>query len=138
MIDLIEIGVERGHRIDEIALALGFGAHRLCLPDRRKAERKVADRRRCVRVIEETERNAPISDATVRIGLEHLLEQILRLAIPKRMLVAHRTIKTPLCNLVAGRLEMHRAQSLVAFVLREHGRWECDAGHDRSASDGEC
>ena len=91
-----------------------------------------------MRVIEETERNAPISDATVRIGLEHLLEQILRLAIPKRMLVAHRTIKTPLCNLVAGRLEMHRAQSLVAFVLREHGRWECDAGHDRSASDGEC
>jgi hypothetical protein len=54
------------------------------------------------------------------------------------MLITHRAIKTPLRNLVAGRLEMDRAQSLVAFVLREHRLRECDAGHDRSASDGEC
>jgi hypothetical protein len=54
------------------------------------------------------------------------------------MLITHRAIKTPLRNLVAGRLEMHCAQSLVALVLREHRRRECDAGHDRSASDGEC
>src|ERR671929_305273 len=101
MIDLIEIGVERGHRIDEIALALGFGADCLCLLDRGKAERKVADRRRRVRVVEKTERNAPIGDATVRVGLEYLLEQLLRLAIPERMLIAHRAIKTALGNVVA-------------------------------------
>jgi hypothetical protein len=53
------------------------------------------------------------------------------------MLITHRAVKTPLRNLVAGRIEMHCAQSLVAFVLREYRLRECDAGHDRSTSDGE-
>jgi hypothetical protein len=116
---------------------LGLGADRLCLLDRRQAERKIADRRRRVRIVEKTEGNAPIGDAAVRVGLEYFLEQLLRLAIPERMLITHRSVKTPLRHLVAGRLEMHCAQSLVAFVLREHRLRECDAGHDRSASDGE-
>jgi hypothetical protein len=35
------------------------------------------------------------------------------------MLVTHGAIKAPLRNLVAGRLEMNGAKSLVGFVLRE-------------------
>src|SRR5262249_46946619 len=119
MIDFVEVGIERGHRIDEIALALRLRADRLALLDRRKAERKVAHRRRRVRIVEEAQRNAPIGDAAVRVGLEYLLEEFLRLAIPERMLVTHGTIKAPLRNLVAGRLEMNGAKSLVGFVLSE-------------------
>src|SRR5262249_56907167 len=85
MIDVVEVGIERGHRIDEIALALRLRADRLALLDRRKAERKVAHRRRRVRIVEEAQRNAPIGDAAVRVGLEYLLEEFLRLAIPERM-----------------------------------------------------
>jgi len=138
MIDLVEVGVERGHRADEIALALRLRADRLALLDRREAERKVADGRRRVRIVEKAQRNAPIGHAAIRIGLEHLLEEFLRLAIPERMLVSHGAIKAPLCNLVAGRLEMDGAKSLVGFVLCEDGRREGDAGRDRGGSDGEC
>src|SRR5262249_43763450 len=119
MIELVEVGVERGHRIDEIALALRLRADRLALLDRCEAERKVADGRRRVRIVEKAQRNAPIGDAAIRIGLEHLLEQFLRLAIPERMLVPHGAIKAPLRHLVAGRLEMDGAKSLVGFVLSE-------------------
>src|SRR5258707_15285618 len=82
--------------------------------DRRKAKRKVADRRRRVRIVEEAQRNAPIGDAAVRVGLEYLLEYSLRLTIPERMLVTHGAIKAPLRNLIAGRVEMNGAQSLVS------------------------
>ena len=74
MIDFVIVGIERGHRIDEIALALRLRADRLALLDRRKAKRKIADRRRRVRIVEKAKRNAPIGDAAVRIGLEYLLE----------------------------------------------------------------
>ena len=53
MIDFVKVGIERGHRIDEIALALSLRADRLTLLDRRKAKRKVADRWRRVRIVEE-------------------------------------------------------------------------------------
>src|SRR5262249_53027258 len=87
MIDLVKVGIERGQRIDEIALALSLCADRLALLDRRKAKRKIADRWRGVRIVEQAQRNAPIGDAAVRIGLEYLLEYFLRLTIPERMLI---------------------------------------------------
>ena len=74
---------------------------------------------RRVRIVEKAQRNAPIGDAAVRVGLEYLLEQFLRLTIPERMLVTHGAIKAPLRNLIAGRLEMNRAQSLISFFLSE-------------------
>src|SRR6516164_1061873 len=119
VIDFIEVGIERGHRIDEITLALSLRADRLALLDGRKAKRKVADGRRRVRIIEKAQRNAPIGDPAIRVGLEHLLEEFLRLAIPEGMLVTHGTSKTPLRNLGAGSLEMNGAKSLVGFVLSE-------------------
>src|SRR5437667_8903148 len=96
MVDFVEVGIEGGHRIDEIALALRLRADRLALLDRREAERKVADGRRRVRIVEKAQRNAPIGHAAIRIGLEHLLEEFLRLAIPERMLVSHGALKAPL------------------------------------------
>jgi len=39
--------------------------------------------RRRVRIVEEAQRNAPIGDAAIRVGLEHLLEEFPRLAIPE-------------------------------------------------------
>ena len=66
MIDFVVVGIERGHRVDEVALALRLGADRLALLDRRQPERKVADRRRRVRIVEQAERNAPIGDPAVR------------------------------------------------------------------------
>src|SRR6202030_2948732 len=119
MVDFVEVGIERGHRIDEVALALRLRADCLALLDRREAEQKVTEGRRRVRMVEKTQRNAPIGDAAIRIGLEHLLEEFLRLAIPERMLVSHGAIQAPLRNLVAGRLEMDGAKSLVGFVLSE-------------------
>src|SRR5262249_14748833 len=119
MIDFFGGGIERGHLIDENALALRLRADRLALLDGRKAKRKVADGRRRVRIVEKAQRNAPIGDAAIRVGLEHLLEEFPRLAIPERMLVTHGTIKAPLRNLVAGRLEMNGAKSLAGSVLRE-------------------
>jgi hypothetical protein len=46
MINFVKVGIERGQRIDEIALALRLRADRLGLVDRRQSERKVADGRR--------------------------------------------------------------------------------------------
>src|SRR5258706_4500050 len=96
MIDFVEVGIERGQRIDEITLALSLRADRLALLDCRKAERKIADGRRRMRIVQEAQRNAPIGDAAVRVGLEHLLEYALRLAVPERMLVTHGAIEAPL------------------------------------------
>ena len=107
MINLVVVGIERGHRIDEIALALRLRANRLALLDRCKAKRKVVDRRRGVRIVEKAQGNAPIRDTTGGIGLEHFLVKLLRLAIPERMLVTHGAIEAPLRNISAGRLEMN-------------------------------
>ena len=54
------------------------------------------------------------------------------------MLVTHGAIKAPLRNLVAGRLEMNRAESLVGFFLAEDRLRECDAGRDRGGRDSGC
>src|SRR5262245_33855894 len=101
MIDFVVIGIEGGHRIDEIALALRLGADRLALLDRRKPKREVPHWRRGVRVIEKAQRDPPIGNAAVGIRLEYLLEQLLRLSIPERMLVAHGSIEAALRHLVA-------------------------------------
>ena len=119
MIDLVEVGVERRHRVDEVALTLRLRTDCLAFLDRRQPERQVGDRRRRVRIVEQAERDAPIGDPAFRVGLQHLLEQLLRLAIPERMLVAHGAVEPPLRNLVARGVEMNRAKSLVGVFLGE-------------------
>ena len=78
MIDLVEVGVERRHRVDEVALTLRLRTDCLAFLDRRQPERQVGDRRRRVRIVEQAERDAPIGDPAFRVGLQHLLEQLLR------------------------------------------------------------
>ena len=40
------------------------------------------------------------------------------------MLVPHGAIEAPLCNLVAGCLEMNSPEALVGFCLAKDGLWE--------------
>ena len=96
-----------------------FAPTALRLLDRRQPERQVGDRRWRVRIVEQAERDAPIGDPAFRVGLQHLLEQLLRLPVPERMLVAHGAIETSLRNLVARGVEMNRAESLVGLLLGE-------------------
>ena len=67
-------------------------------------------------------RDAPVGDPAFRIGLEHILEYLLGLPIPERMLVAHAAIEPPLRRLVARRREMDGAESLVGLFLAESRR----------------
>ncbi len=101
MVDLVGVGVESEQRVDEVALARRLGADLLGLLERREAAREIFVWRGRVRVVEHRERNAPQRDGALRIGLQRVLEDGLRLAIPERMLVAHGAIKAPLCNLIA-------------------------------------
>ena len=70
-----------------------------------------------MRIAEERQRDAPIGDGAVRIGLDGFLINLLRFGIPERVLITHATVKPPLRNLVAGRREMHLAKFLVGIVL---------------------
>jgi len=88
------------------------------------------------RVEQQAHRDAPIGDGTLRIGLERLLENLLRGAIPERVLVAHAAIEPPLSDLVARGLEVDRAEPLVGLLLgagrlRERAA-EYDGGRESS------
>ena len=98
---LVVIGVHDGKGVDVIALALRLGADRLALLDRREAERKAGSRRRRMRVVEQAQRDAPIGNRALGIGLDGILEYRLGLLIPERMLVAHAAVEAPLRRLVA-------------------------------------
>ena len=80
-------------------------------------ERKILRRRRRVRVIKQAKRDPPISDRAFGIGLQHVLENCLKLTIPEGMLVSHPAIEAPLCCFIARRLEMNTAEPLIQLVL---------------------
>jgi hypothetical protein len=135
VIDLVVIDVHDGERVDIVALALRLGADRLGLFDGCKPEREIGSRRRCMRIVEQRHRNAPIGHAAFGVGFRDVLEYLLGLAIPERMLVAHRPIKAALRRLVARYDEVDAAEPLIRFVLRgcrlrgaQHGG---DGGGDR-------
>ena len=119
MIDLVVVGVENQQCVDVVALALRASAERLALLQRSKAEREIFGWRWSMRIVEQAERDAPIGDGALGIGLQRLLEDFLRLAIPERVLIAHRAIEPPLRDLVARCVEVNCAELLVAAVLRE-------------------
>jgi hypothetical protein len=78
-----------------------------------------------------------MGDRARRIGLQRLLENFLRLAIPERVLIAHRTIEPPLCDIVARCLKVNGTELLVAAVLRQNrGRekagLQCEAGYQHA------
>jgi hypothetical protein len=74
MVDFVIIRIERRQRIDEVALAWSLRADRLGLLDCRNAKWQVFDGRRRMWIVEEAQRNTPIGDAAVPVGLEYFLE----------------------------------------------------------------
>ena len=77
-----------------------------------------------MRIIQKRERHPPVGHTALRIGLGHLLEDFLGLAVPEGVLIAHRAVEAALRNLVTGGLEMNRAESLIRFLLRTRPRCE--------------
>src|SRR6202035_4420615 len=110
VLDLVVVGVEQRQRIDEVALALALGADRLRLLDGGERRREVRLRRLAVRIVPQAERDTPIRDGAIGVGMKRLLEDFLRLLVPERMLVAHGAIEAALRRLVARGREMHEAE----------------------------
>jgi hypothetical protein len=117
MRNLIVIGIEGEERIDIVALALAFGADAFALLKGGQPEHQVILGRGEMRIQQKAERNAPIRDGAVGIGLQRLLEYLFRRPVPERMLVAHAPVEAPLRQLIAGRREMDLAELLLRLVL---------------------
>jgi hypothetical protein len=101
VVDLVVVGVERGQRSDELVLARRLRADGLGLLKRGKPLLQICRQRRTERVEQQAHRDAPIGDGALRIGLERILENLLRSAIPERVLVAHAAVEAALRGLVA-------------------------------------
>jgi len=93
MTELVVADINDGQRVDVIALALGLGADTLCFCDDGGALREVLCGRRDVRIPQEAQRDAPIGDAALGIGLQYVFECFLRRAVPKRMLIQHSAVE---------------------------------------------
>jgi hypothetical protein len=98
---LIVIDIHQRHGVDVVALALRLGTRGFRCLNCSEAERQVGRWRRVMRIVEQPERNAPISDGAPRIGLERLLENFFGRLVPERVLVPHGAVKPSLPGLVA-------------------------------------
>ena len=116
MIDLVVVGVHDAERVEIVALALGLGADALRLRDRGGALGEILRRRRDVWIPQQAQRDAPIGDAAFGIGLQHILEDLLRGAVPERMLVQHAAVEKLLRFRFARCLEMHLAELVVVHL----------------------
>ena len=117
--ELVVVGVHHHQRVDVVALALGLGVHRLGLLDRGEAGREVRLRDRVVRIVHQRERDAPMRHGAGRVGLQGLLEDLLRVEVPVRVLIAHGAVEAALRDLVARGLEVHVAELLIDVALRD-------------------
>ena len=111
------VGVHQQQRVDVVALAFGLGVHRLGLLDRGEAGREVGRRDRVMGIVEQRERDAPLRHGAGWVGLQHLLENLLRVEVPERVLIAHGAIEAALRNLVARGLEVNGAELLIDVAL---------------------
>ena len=87
-----------------------------------------------MRIVEQAQRDAPIRDAAIGIGLERLLENLLGFAVPERMLVAHGPVEASLRGLVARGREMNGAEPLVGLFL---AKGHLPAGHASRCGNGQ-
>ena len=69
----------------------------------------------------------------MRVGLEHLLENFLRVTVPERVLIAHGAVEPSLRDLVARGREVDGAEPLVGFFLTECRLRERKASRKRCA-----
>ena len=121
VVDLVVIGVHdaRARRCSRARAA--SWRRRLSLGDRGSALGEILRGRRDVRVPQQAQRNAPIGDAAFGIGLQDILEDLLRCAVPERMLVQHRAVEVLLRLRFARRLEMHLAEFAVVRLSEAPG-----------------
>jgi hypothetical protein len=129
VIDLFVIGVHGAQCREVVALALRLGADAFRFLQRSSTLGEVLHRRHAMGIPQQAERDAPIGDGALGIGLQHILEGFLRGAIPERVLIEHAAVEQLLRFRLARCLEMHLAQ-LVVVGLPESGRQgERNAGH---------
>jgi hypothetical protein len=83
MIDLVVVGVHGAQCREVVALALGLGADAFRFFQRGRTLGEVLRRRCGMRIPQQAERDAPIGDGALGIGLQRLLEGFLRGAIPE-------------------------------------------------------
>jgi hypothetical protein len=69
-----------------------------------------------------------MGDGAGWIGLGGILEDVASLIVPERVLITHAAVEPPLRHLVAGRREVHGAETLIDIFLRACCR---NAGHPR-------
>ncbi len=110
MINLVVVGVHGAERREIVTLALGLGADGLSFRECGGTFGKVLRGRRGVGVPEQAERNAPIGDRALGISLQHLLESLLRSAVPEGMLVEHAAVEQLLRVRLARCLEVNPAE----------------------------
>src|SRR5260370_3389189 len=78
VIDLVVVGVHGAERREVVALALGLGAGAFRFRQRGRTLGEVLRRRRGMGIPQQAERNAPIGDGALWIGLQHILAGLLR------------------------------------------------------------
>ena len=116
MIDLLVVGVHDAERIQIVALAL-LSWRRRSFPWRSSAapSARFFTGVRDVGIPQQAERAAPIGDAALGIGFQHILEGSLRRAVPERMLIQHCLVEQFLGLRFAGRFEIDLSK---LFVVR--------------------
>ena len=117
--DLVVIGVHHHQRVDVVAFALGLGTDLLGFRDSGKAGREVRPRDGVVRVVHESERDAPVRHGAGRVGLDGVLKDLFGIHIPIGVLIAHPAIEAALCHLVARGLEVNITKLLIDIALRD-------------------
>ena len=130
VIDFVVVGVHDCKRIDVVAFALRLGADALSLGDRGGAFGEIFRGRWTCGFNSKLKRNAPIGDPALGIGLQHILEDFLRRAVPERVLVQHCPVEEFLRFRRARRLEMHLAELAVVHLCegRLGERKQCGCG----------
>jgi hypothetical protein len=133
MVDLVVVGVHRVERFDIVALARRLRAQGFALCKRGSALREVFDGRGDVRIVEQAQRDAPIGNGALRIGLERVLEGFLRSPVPERVLVQHRLVEMLLRVRFARCLEVDLAEILRG--RRRHRRLPKRSCHSDNGED---
>ena len=77
VIDFFVISVHDCKSVDIVALTLGFSTDALSLPNRGGAVGEILGGRRDVRIKQQAQGNAPIGNAALGIGLQHILKYFL-------------------------------------------------------------
>ena len=121
VVELVVIGIERAKRGDKFVFARRLCPDRLGFLNGREPLRQIGGGRDAERIEQQARCDAPVGDGAVGIGLERVLENLLRRAIPERVLVAHAAVEPALRGVVARGREVDGTEPLLGGVLRRGG-----------------